>query len=60
MASAIKLIESGKIDKDGTTVICVTGNGLKTQEALSGHTVSPHHIKANMASFEEALKKIDH
>jgi threonine synthase len=60
LASAIKLIESGHIDKEGTTVLCITGNGLKTQEALSGHTVSPHYIKPNMDSFEEVLKKINH
>ena len=39
-----KLIESGKINSDEITVMCITGNGLKTQEALSGHTASPHFI----------------
>ena len=53
-----KLLESGKINRDETTVMCITGNGLKTQEALSGHTASPHFIKPNLASFEEVLKKI--
>ena len=60
LASAIKLIESGHIDREGTTVLCITGNGLKTQEALSGNTVSPHFIKPNMDSFETILKKINH
>jgi threonine synthase len=58
LASTIKLINRGYIKKDSLTLICITGNGLKTPEALSGHTVGPHHIKPNMASFEEALKKI--
>lgn len=53
-----KLIESGKIKKDELTVISVTGNGLKTQEALSGYTLSPHYIKPHISSFEEALEKI--
>jgi len=53
-----KLIESGRLGRDETTVICVTGNGLKTQEALNGRTISPYYIKPNIASFEEALKKI--
>lgn len=53
-----KLIESGIIRKDETTVICVTGNGLKTQEALTGHTISPYFIKPHISSFEEALEKI--
>ena len=58
LASAKKLIETGKIRRDELTVICITGNGLKTQEALQGHVVSPHYIKPNLASFEEVLEKI--
>lgn len=58
LACTKKLIETGRVDRQGTTVICITGNGLKTQEALTGHTASPHHIKPNLASFEEVLKKI--
>jgi threonine synthase len=59
LASTIKLIRSGKIARGGTTVICITGNGLKTQEALQGHTAMPHHIKPSLASFEEVLAKIN-
>jgi len=53
-----KLIDLGKIGRDETTVICITGNGLKTQEALHGQTISPHYIKPNIVSFEEVLEKI--
>ncbi|OHE59094.1 MAG: threonine synthase [Thermodesulfovibrio sp. RBG_19FT_COMBO_42_12] len=53
-----KLIESGRIGRYETTVICITGNGLKTQEALNGQTISPYYIKPNIALFEEALEKI--
>jgi len=53
-----KLIESGRVGRDETTVICVTGNGLKTQEALNGQTIPPYYIKPNIASFEEVFKKI--
>lgn len=53
-----KLIESGKIRRDELIVVCITGNGLKTQEALNGKTIPPYYIKPNLASFEEALKKI--
>ncbi|MDH4027775.1 MAG: threonine synthase [Nitrospirota bacterium] len=59
LASAIKLIESGRIDRDAVTVLCITGNGLKTKEAIVGHTVEPYHIDPNMKSFEETLKKIN-
>ncbi len=58
LAAAQKLIEGGKISREGVTVICITGNGLKTQEALHGHAVSSHHIRPSLASFEEVLKKI--
>jgi threonine synthase len=58
LAATKKLIEQGKISRDGVTVICITGNGLKTQEALVGQTGEAHHIKANLASFESLLKKI--
>ncbi len=58
LAAARKLIEQGKIGKDETTVVCITGNGLKTQEALTGRTAEVHYIKANLEAFEEVLKKI--
>ncbi len=58
LASAIKLIESGKIAKDDLTVLSITGNGLKTKEAIEGHTGEPHHIEPNLKSFEDVLKNI--
>ena len=59
LASAIRLIESGHIDRDAVTVLCITGNGLKTKEAIVGHTGEPYHISPNLKSFEEALEKIN-
>ncbi len=50
-----KLIEKGIIPKDESVVICITGNGLKTQEALEGKIGYPVHIKPTLASFEEAF-----
>jgi threonine synthase len=58
LASAIKLIEDGHIKRDDLTVLCITGNGLKTKEAIMGHTVEPYHIDPNLKSFEETLKNI--
>ena len=58
LASTKKLIETGRLRREGTTVICITGNGLKTQEALQGQVVSPHYIKPSLASFEEVMAKI--
>src|SRR4051812_42528555 len=52
LAVARKLIEQGKIDRDGSTVLCITGNGLKTQEALCGRIASPVVIEPTLEAFE--------
>ena len=31
-----KLIEQGRIPRDEEIVLCITGNGLKTQDAVAG------------------------
>ncbi|MBI5100088.1 MAG: threonine synthase [Nitrospirae bacterium] len=59
LASAIKLIKEGYIKENSLTVLCITGNGLKTKEAIVGHTVEPYYIQPNLRSFEETLKKIN-
>ena len=38
---------------DETTVICITGNGLKTVEALNGQYADPVIIEPKLNSFEE-------
>ena len=37
VAVARKLIEQGRIDRDEEIVLCITGNGLKTQDAVIGN-----------------------
>jgi threonine synthase len=56
VASAKKLIENGVIPKNESCVICITGNGLKTQEAVTDHIGKPYRIKPTVDSFEKALK----
>ena len=58
LACAIRLIKSGQLKREGTTVLCITGNGMKTKEALDGQVDNPSRIKPNMKSFEEALSVI--
>ena len=36
VGSARKLYRQGRIKPDETTVLCITGNGLKTTDALAG------------------------
>lgn len=59
LACAIKLISQGRIKPQESTVLCITGNGLKTQEALAGHIAGAHRIKPSFKSFEEALEGMD-
>jgi threonine synthase len=55
VASAKKLIEQGRIPRNESIVICITGNGLKTQEPLAGRLGQAVRIKPNLASFESNL-----
>ena len=51
-----KLISQGRIKPDETSVICITGNGLKTQEALTDHFEAPAVIEPKVNSFEEVFE----
>lgn len=50
---AKKLIEAGRIPRHESIVLAITGNGLKTQEAIQDVVGKPIFIEANMTSFEE-------
>ena len=52
LAVARKLIEQGRIPRDEEIVLCVTGNGLKTQDAIAGVTEEPAVIKPSLEAFE--------
>jgi threonine synthase len=53
VATAKKLIESGQLDPDGETVLLITGDGLKTLDAL-GDTIGP---RATVPPSAEAVIK---
>ena len=55
-----KLIENGVIPKNESCVICITGNGLKTQEAVTEHIGKPYRIKPTVDSFEKTLRGQSH
>ncbi len=52
-----KLVEAGKIDPEETTVVYITGNGLKTQEAVQGYIGEPFQIEAKLDSFIRAYDR---
>jgi len=52
---AKKLIASGAIPADDSAVLCITGNGLKTLDAMVGHAGHVREIKPNLREFEGLL-----
>lgn len=59
VACAKKLIETGKIPRDEGVVLCITGHGLKTQEAIIGKCGEPRVIKPSLREFEEQIYNKD-
>ena len=54
---AKKLIASGKIPRGDSAVLCITGNGLKTLDAVNGHVGQPREIKPSLREFEALLSQ---
>jgi threonine synthase len=55
VAATRKLIDRGAIPRDESIVICVTGNGYKTAEALVGQLAEPIHISRSLADFQRVV-----
>ncbi|HKI35413.1 MAG TPA: threonine synthase [Gemmataceae bacterium] len=56
VAVARKLIEQGRIPRDEEIVLCVTGNGLKTQEAIADYVEQPAVIGPSLEEFEPLVE----
>lgn len=52
VAVAKKLIEAGKINRDESLVICITGNGYKVREPVEGKAGAGRVIDVSLDSFE--------
>lgn len=52
---AKKLIAQGKIPRDSSAVLCITGNGLKTLEAMVGSVGETREIRPSLREFEALL-----
>ncbi len=55
LAAAIKLIEQGRIPRDESIVVSITGNGLKTQETVAGDLPYPVVIGPKLSEFDKLL-----
>ncbi len=56
VACARKLIDSGKIPRDEPIVLCITGHGLKTAEAVADHIGKPRLIKPSLREFDSLIE----
>ena len=54
---AKKLIASGAIPADDSAVLCITGNGLKTIDAVEDNVGKPHEIKPSLREFDTFVEK---
>ncbi len=52
---AKKLVASGKIPANESVVLCITGHGLKTLDAVVGHVGRPREIRPSLREFEALL-----
>lgn len=55
LGAARKLVAAGKIRSDESVVLCITGNGLKTLDAVNGTVGKPREIKPSLREFEALL-----
>lgn len=53
-----KLIEQGRIPRDESIVICVTGNGYKTVEAVRESVAAPFVIDAKLQEFDHLFDSL--
>jgi threonine synthase len=58
VAAAEKLFQQGHLRPDETTVLCITGNGLKTTDALAGEFAAAPAIEPRLAAFEAYLDEV--
>lgn len=58
-AVTARLYSHGRIDAGETTVICITGNGLKTTDVLAGSYKQERAVKPRLAAFDEYIRGID-
>ncbi|HUY55040.1 MAG TPA: threonine synthase [Candidatus Nanopelagicaceae bacterium] len=58
VAAAGKLIRDGRIKSGETTVLCITGNGLKTTDALVADLPLGPAVAPKLAAFEASLERL--
>jgi threonine synthase len=58
VACARKMVESGQLDPDAETVLLITGDGLKTLDAVADQVGPTATVDASIAAVRQALKRL--
>jgi threonine synthase len=58
LAAARKLVSEGRIGRDEPVVVCITGSGLKTVEALERQLTEPMRVGASLSAVEAVLPEL--
>lgn len=58
VAVAKKLVQQGRIPRDESIVISITGNGYKTLEVVSKSVEKPFTIEADLKNFDELYRRL--
>jgi threonine synthase len=58
-AVAARLVAQGRIGAEETTVVCITGNGLKTTDAVSGCYEPARAVRPRLVDFAEYLRELE-
>ena len=58
-AVTARLYAHGRIQPEEVTVACITGNGLKTTDALAGCFEKREAVRPRLADFEDYIERHD-
>ncbi|HUO06661.1 MAG TPA: threonine synthase [Candidatus Binataceae bacterium] len=58
LAVTLKLLNQGRIKRDETIVVSITGNGYKTLEAVAGSIEQPSVIEARLKEFDALYERL--
>ncbi len=59
LAATIKLINSGRIPRDESICVCITGNGLKTVEVVVDQLALPTSIAPKLDAFDALMSTFE-
>ena len=59
VAATRRLVESGRISRDASVVLCITGHGLKTREVLEGTFQTHAPINPTLDDVQKLMEKLE-